>query len=99
MQTRERIVRLLVRAQAKTKISGQAFVNLEATIPGMKGSYSRANFAISGASTSSVGVSIVAPSNNNATPPRKPKNATPSALLLKGPQAYDSVNFRNLESC
>jgi len=83
-----------MKSSARVKITlkegARAKVTLEATIPGMSGKHSKANLQVSGASTSKVAVSTVGPAKQIYPEEGRPsatnhKGATPSTLLLTGP--------------
>jgi len=80
----------LARVKTTLKEGAQAKVTLEATIPGMSGKHCKASLQVSGASTSKVVVSAVGPPKQIYPKEGRPsaadhKGATPSTLLLTGP--------------
>ena len=83
-----------MKSSARVKITlkegARAKVTLEATIPGMSGKHSKANLQVSGASTSKVAMSAVGLAKQIYPEEGRPsaadhKGATPSTLLLTGP--------------
>jgi len=78
------------RVKTTLKEGAQAKVTLEATIPGMSGKHSKASLQVLDASTSKVVVSAVGPAKQIYLEEGRPsaadhKGATPSTLLLTGP--------------
>jgi len=83
-----------MKSSAKVKIAlkegARAKVTLEATIPGMSGNHSKASLQVLGASTSKAAVSAAGPAKQIYPEEGRPsaadhKGATPSTLLLIGP--------------
>ena len=78
------------RVKTTLKEGARAKVTLEATIPGMSRKHSKASLQVSGASTSKVVVSAVGLAKQIYPEEGRPsavdhKGATPSTLLLTGP--------------
>ena len=78
------------RVKTTLKEGARAKVTLEATIPGMSRKHSKASLQVSGASTSKVAVLAAGPAKQIYPKKGRPsavdhKGATPSTLLLTGP--------------
>ena len=79
-----------VRVKTTLKEGARAKVTLDATILGMSGNHSKESLQVSGASTSKVVVSAAGPAKQIYPEKGRPsaadhKGATPSTLLLTGP--------------
>ena len=73
------------RVKTTLKEKAQAKVTLKATIPGMSRNHNKASLQVSGASTSKVVVSAVGLAKQIYPSAADHKGATPSTLVLTGP--------------